>query len=885
MATTVMAFPIPSHLPRRAPPQDVSSNTLNKIDAATNESLNAALASSWIQELNDTIYATKKRIHERIHEDLPQFEQQLKLAKSVQTRLQSLTNEVDGLSDKLSRPETGLIPTLLHSLTEHATLVQENTDANVLHDCLSHLLRCRTKLEYLDSLVNAGNLPDAVAASKEIEDLLTDVPLPLVHSDVLVDLKNKSRSAKARTEDQLSEAYTRIISVSSESFIIRPSVQVRQAETILELSDVLSSLSELALANHLNVLRRDLMTNYVDRVLQEDVSITISSNEISCVHSFQKNKIDSLSKVFTFLSAHLFPSLPQPQRNQFPRSLCKPLSLSVLNNFLIPSLPSSFKELPPFLDLVRHAVEFEDKFIIGILGGDQYDNSIHIWADGVAGHYERQRRLHILDAARTLIMTPRNKRDVLTMEAELQTESRQATVVPVQADDNPPAGDEDAWGFDDQKQNARAEPVVEGLESNGNGWEFDDDIDVEPDEVKPENGDNKDDPGDAWGWNDEEQSSEDVPEETAWDDPWGDIPDGPTPALPSLTSHEAADTSPEAVIKGKAGVNGKSPKTAASTVPHKPPEKRPPKLTLTETYLVSGQVMEILKIVENVLNEGVELAASNIFPPSKSSIGNLLLQTAPSVVDLYKALYPVVFSGELKTALDAPARFSNDCLYLSQELERIDGGAVKDRIQESQHRLEILGNSWLDDTIENHKQSVDEIIRNGAVGFTFTGDQDRYDECEAALNKVLQDIKRLAQRWKGILTKSKYYMAIGSVTEAVLSRVLEDVLALPDIPEEESRRLAELCRILHALEGLFVEHSEQPSFVVSYAPSWLKYSYLSELLEASMADITYLFEEGALVDFEVDELVRLVRALFADTNLRTITINKLLQGHPSRSDS
>lgn len=58
-ATTVMAFPIPSHLPRRAPPQDVSSSILNKIDAATNESLNATLASSWIQELNDTIYATK----------------------------------------------------------------------------------------------------------------------------------------------------------------------------------------------------------------------------------------------------------------------------------------------------------------------------------------------------------------------------------------------------------------------------------------------------------------------------------------------------------------------------------------------------------------------------------------------------------------------------------------------------------------------------------------------------------------------------------------------------------------------------------------------------------------------------------------------------------
>lgn len=47
-----------------------------------------------------------------------------------------------------------------------------------------------------------------------------------------------------------------------------------------------------------------------------------------------------------------------------------------------------------------------------------------------------------------------------------------------------------------------------------------------------------------------------------------------------------------------------------------------------------------------------------------------------------------------------------------------------------------------------------------------------------------------------------------------------------------------------------------------------------------MADITYLFEEGTLVDFEVDELVRLVRALFADTTLRTNTITKILEGHP-----
>ena len=66
--------------------------------------------------------------------------------------------------------------------------------------------------------------------------------------------------------------------------------------------------------------------------------------------------------------------------------------------------------------------------------------------------------------------------------------------------------------------------------------------------------------------------------------------------------------------------------------------------------------------------------------------------------------------------------------------------------------------------------------------------------------------------------------------ETALSRILADVLALEDITEAESHRLCELCHIMNSLEGLFVEDPDEPSFIVSYVPSWLKFSYLSELL-------------------------------------------------------
>lgn len=79
-----------------------------------------------------------------------------------------------------------------------------------------------------------------------------------------------------------------------------------------------------------------------------------------------------------------------------------------------------------------------------------------------------------------------------------------------------------------------------------------------------------------------------------------------------------------------------------------------------------------------------------------------------------------------------------------------------------------------------------------------------------------------------MLPKSKYYSVIGSVTEAALSRVLDDMLALGDIPELESHRLSELCRILNALEGLFVEDHNQVIMVTGYTAQLI--SCLSSLL-------------------------------------------------------
>lgn len=58
--TTAMAFPIPTHLPRRSDSSS-SLSVINKLESATHKTLTATLAGSWTRELENDITTTKVR--------------------------------------------------------------------------------------------------------------------------------------------------------------------------------------------------------------------------------------------------------------------------------------------------------------------------------------------------------------------------------------------------------------------------------------------------------------------------------------------------------------------------------------------------------------------------------------------------------------------------------------------------------------------------------------------------------------------------------------------------------------------------------------------------------------------------------------------------------
>jgi centromere/kinetochore protein ZW10 len=403
-------------------------------------------------------------------------------------------------------------------------------------------------------------------------------------------------------------------------------------------------------------------------------------------------RLENLTAVLTFLDMYMLPCLPEVQKQLMSRSIYKPIATGVLNHLLIPSLPSSFILLLSFLDLVQDAVDFEGKHL-RMFGDVAAERTINTWADGVGGYYERKRRMDVLEKARTIITHAEDDDATFSVEVESEPVAQSVRERPAGND----AVDDQARGFDGSGKEGADASVDEA------GWGFDEDADkpesphertealVSTDRDKNPGVDEG--PAAAWGWNDEDSSAapDDVDDGSAWDDPWNDAP-----------AEESVPTVP--AIPPKLPLNGTNPPLSVNTAtnPIPPPTPAKPK----ETYLVSTYVNKLLKTVEDVLEEGKEFASSRIVasnPSSSSSPGSLILQSAISILDLFRALYPVKFDSIL-VAPERAMRFSNDCLYLSGQVARFlkqtqNLPDVSQKLMECKESLQVLGDSWFDDAM------------------------------------------------------------------------------------------------------------------------------------------------------------------------------------------
>lgn len=83
----------------------------------------------------------------------------------------------------------GIIPSLLCTLSAHATLAQQTQDTSTTYGAIDHLLQCRKEYDLLASLANEGRLAEAVEVSVQLQGLLDAAPPALTEAEAFAHLK------------------------------------------------------------------------------------------------------------------------------------------------------------------------------------------------------------------------------------------------------------------------------------------------------------------------------------------------------------------------------------------------------------------------------------------------------------------------------------------------------------------------------------------------------------------------------------------------------------------------------------------------------------------------------------------------------------------------
>ena len=260
--------------------------------------------------------------------------------------------------------------------------------------------------------------------------------------------------------------------------------------------------------------------------------------------------------------------------------------------------------------------------------------------------------------------------------------------------------------------------------------------------------------------------------------------------------------------------------------------------------------------------------------------GNALLSLPALVLAMFRAIAPSCYE------INATGNMYlyNDCMWLTEKLRDFGqdpSTPIRLKLDPDISALETYAKLAYGREMESQRTILGDFL-DGAQGFTNCTEYPFTQECELAISSIVDRIREVNKQWSGVLSRSALLQSTGSLLSTVINKIIIDIEDMSDISEPESQRLVGYCTQLSKLEDLFMQDREGDEGTGSvpltavYTPQWLKFSYLTNVLESSLADIKYLWHEGGLsLEYTADELVDLIEALFADSDHRRRAISEI----------
>lgn len=546
-----------------------------------------------------------------------------------------------------------------------------------------------------------------------------------------------------------------------------------------------------------------------------------------------------ISRMIEFLSA----SLPGLMASMIPKHLGASLVSRLVSTWLSSVIPTDVTSIAELQNIVESVSRFA-----GVLEEHKWPGQAELlqWTQKTPQLWLSKRQETTLDMIRRRLASGIG--DVEAVErTETQLVSKKGDIV---------AGakgvdDWDAeWSDEEEAGRSAAEPssnneTEDNAEDDDTAWGLGDDVNGHDQDAKPKETQDENEDANAWGWGDEEEGGE-------------------TNVAANPTSASRKHSTSNGVVESAQGAERE--------------------VTLKETYNITSLPKGVLDIIIQTFSDAESLSSKRLAAP--------LLDMHPAAIGLF-ALPSLVLT---MFRASAPSCYAlhpsgnmllyNDCVWLSERLQDSLHGHPKSRgkLQGDIAALSAFGKRAYGKEMESQRTILSDLL-DGAQGFSNCTAAPFAQECDLAITSVVDRLRENYRQWQSVLSHSALLQSIGSLLSTVVNKIIIDIEDMPDISEPESQRLTALCNGVASLEDIFLpqrsadaqatEQAKMPLTAV-YTPKWLKFQYLVNILESSLVDIKFLWEEGELrLEFDADEVTDLIEALFADSEHRRRAIGDI----------
>ncbi|KAH7246420.1 hypothetical protein BKA59DRAFT_501454 [Fusarium tricinctum] len=591
--------------------------------------------------------------------------------------------------------------------------------------------------------------------------------------------------------------------------------------------------------------RMDVRNNTFPNIQADGEILKLSGETTKSVDAL----LTDLETAFAFLAQKL-PSGLLPSLGNFMMTDVIP---KLIREWLDVAVPSSLKEMDNFQVMIKRAKVFcESLTQYGYTGfADLQD-----WVDNAPSIWLGKCRETTLDSVRSKLLSGIGEpKQVEKVEKQMVSiaEGKEITKTPGGAAATSETADwgadwGDAWEQDNDQPKNQSNPATTG-----------------PDSTKAD----EDDGADAWGWDEEDTTSEvkdnkQAPKEddddsaAAWG--WGDEDGTQEPEQPTTTK-------------------SKNLKAQSETR----------ELVLRETYSISSMPEPVLELIYAILEDGAALTRDDVEYAPVAATAPGLFGLPTFALALFRAISPYYYS----LSEGGNMYLYNDAMYLAEKLsEFADGWKKREELTPRARNMLRLDNdikslqSFANRSYANEMNIQKTILRDFLGGAQSLMQQ---DEMESCVELATARIRSMASIWKPILARSVWTQALGSLADALSTKLITDVLEMSSIGQDEAYNIAKLIATATELDDLFLPSAltgtastgDEVPQTAQYAPSWLRLKYLSEVLQSNLNEVRYLWFESELsLYFSASEVIDLIEASF-EANPRTRDTIREIQSKPT----